>query len=536
MAGVPQATCTALAAVNGATDPAADAAYALLAANDLRNDIAQVPGSGPVRGVAVYNDRVYAFRDNAAGNAGLMYVASTSGWQPVSFGTEIQFSSSLGGSTPSAVGATIGNAAVPSKTATVLAVLTRTGIWGSNAVGTLIVTPNVGSFAQGDAIFVGAVQQAVCASAATPIGRNAGGRVETVVASFNSASGNRKLYGADGVNLAFEFDCQNYLPIRTGMPNDTPSHLMVHKFYLFLSFNGSVQFSGIANPYAWTVVLGAGEIAVGDTVTGFVPQGGSSSGSSLAIFTKGKTDVLYGSSPADFNLVASIYEQGYAAGTMQAVSNNTYGLTSRGIQALVTTLTYGDFDFASVSHNVTEFLRARQGLETCSTSLKAKNQYRLYFSDGYALQLGLDGDKVSGLMPLNYGRAVRCMTTANLSNGSEVTYFGSDDGYVYRDNVGTSYDGAPIEAWIRLPFNHSRSPQVRKRYRRAVIEVKATGYARMNVSYDLGYASPYVNPAAPRAPTTMRGAWPVSVRSRFRLDSSAPAPSAALADSSSACW
>ena len=113
------------------------------------------------------------------------------------------------------------------------------------------------------------------------------------------------------------------------------------------------------------------------------------------------------------------------------------------------------------------------GLEVSSVSLKGKNQYRLYFSDGTGLAVGLTGDKVSGIMPLNYGTAVRCITTDTLSSGTEVTYFGSDDGYVYRDNVGTSFDGQTIEAWIRPVFNHSKSPLVRKRYRRAVFEVSA---------------------------------------------------------------
>ncbi|MGK7534763.1 hypothetical protein, partial [Salmonella enterica] len=72
----------------------------------------------------------------------------------------------------------------------------------------------------------------------------------------------------DGVNKAFEFDGTNYIPIRTGMATDTPLHVIVHRFYLMLSFRGSVQVSAIGAPYSWTVVLGAAEIATGDDVTG----------------------------------------------------------------------------------------------------------------------------------------------------------------------------------------------------------------------------------------------------------------------------
>ncbi len=485
------------AQLQGTSSPSDDADYLLLAANDLRSDIQAVPGSGQVRGVWVYNDTVYAFRDNVGGTAGLMYKATSSGWQLVTFGTEIQFSSSTGGTTPIAAGATIGNAASPTKTATVVAVLTRSGTWGTDAVGTLIITPVTGSFSNADPIFVGATQKATATTAATAIARLPGGRMEFINANFTASTGNNKMYGVDGVNPAFEFDGTTYIPIRTGMATDTPSHLMFHKFYLWLSFRGSVQFSALTNPYAWTVVLGAGEISCGDDVTGFVPQGGNNAGSSMAIFTTRRTYVVYGSSSSDFRLVTSVFELGYSAFTMQPVSNNTFGITPRGIQSLVTTLTYGDFDYSSIAHEVLPFLVARRGLETTSTSLRAKDQYRVFFSDGYAIALGLTGDKITGAMPLNYGKPVRCITTTTLSSGKEVTFFGSDDGYVYQDITGTSFDGNAIEHWIRLPFNHSKSPNIRKRYRKAIVEAKATGYAQLSATYDLGYGNPDIQAAGP---------------------------------------
>lgn len=49
-----------------------------------RAAITAVPGSGPVRGVWVYNGKVYAWRDNALATAGVMWRASTTGWVQVS--------------------------------------------------------------------------------------------------------------------------------------------------------------------------------------------------------------------------------------------------------------------------------------------------------------------------------------------------------------------------------------------------------------------------------------------------------------------
>jgi hypothetical protein len=478
--------------LNGASTPSDDSDYALLAANDQRLNISAVPGSGQIRGVWVYKDVVYAFRDNAGGTAGNMYKATASGWQQITFGTELQFSGATG---QISAGNTI-TGATSGATATVTIAMLRSGTWTASGAGTLILSGVTGTFQNGENIQVGGVTKVVAASASTAITRQPGGRLEFSNYNFTGSTSTEKMYGADGVNLAFEFDGTNYVPIRTGMATDTPSHVIGYKNYLFLSFLGSVQFSGLGAPYSWTTVLGAGEIATGDTVTGFVPQGGTSSGSALAIFTAKRMHVLYGSSGSDFKLVTSNSDIGFSAYTMQIVGNNTFGMTARGIQAVLTTLTYGDFDYSSISHLIQPYITLKQGLEVASTTLRTKNQYRLYYSDGTALVVGLTGDKVNGILPLNYGsKVVRCICTATLSSGQEVTYFGSDDGYIYKDNVGTSFDGSTIEAWIRLAFNHEKSPRMRKRFRRAVFEGAVDYYAQVNITYDLGYGNPDVMPS-----------------------------------------
>lgn len=486
---------------NGASTPSDDSDYALLAANDQRLNISVVPGSGPIRGVWVYNDMVYAFRDNAGGTAGDMYKATASGWSKVAFGTELQFSGATG---QISAGNTI-TGATSGATATVTSAMLRSGTWTASGAGTLILSGVVGTFQNGENIQVGGVTKVVAASASTAIARQPGGRLEFSNYNFTGSTSTEKMYGADGVNLAFEFDGTNYVPIRTGMTADTPSHVIGYRNYLILSFLGSAQLSGVGAPYSWTPVLGAAEIATGDPITGFVPLGGSSSGSALGIFTSRRMHVLYGSSSSDFKLVTSNWDIGFSAYTMQIVGNDTFGITARGIQRTLTTLTYGDFDYASVSHLIQPLISRKQGTEIASTTLRTKNQYRVYFSDGTCLVVGLTGDKVSGILPLDYRKVVRCICTATLSSGTEVTYFGSDDGYVYKDNVGTSFDGNTITAWLRLAFNHEKSPRLRKRFRRAVFEGAVDYYAQINVTYDLGYGNQDVQPSALTTDISMAG-------------------------------
>lgn len=488
VSATPQATTTSAAAIEGASSASDHADYHLLAADDRRADILAVPGSGPIRGIFVYNDIVHAFRDNVGATAGNLYKQSAGGWVQVTFGREIQFTGATGeifaGNT--VTGATSG------ATATVVRALLRTGTWTAAGVGSLVLSGVTGAFVNGENLQVGGITKAVSSGADTVITRLPGGRVEAELANFAGSAATKRIYGADGVNLAFEFDGTNYVPIRTGMTSDAPSHIAAHKNCLWLTFGASLQKSGVNQPYSWTVVTGAGEFGMGDTITGIKSLKGNDAGASLLVSVAGTYSILYGSSSSDFNLVPSGSDLGFEAWTIQSVGNDVFGLTTRGIQSLVATQNYGSFDYAAISTLVQPYLAEKVGMQLASVSLKTKNQYRLFFSDDTALVVGLTGGKISGIMPLDYGMPVRCMCNANLSTGIEVTYFGSDNGYVYKDNTGTSFDGAVIEAWIRPAFNNLQTPQQRKSYLRANFELECDGYSEVNVSYDLGYGNPDV--------------------------------------------
>jgi len=502
VSGVTQAVSTSAASPNSAADNANHVAWRLLAADDRRADITTVPGSGDIRGVFVFGDVVYAFRDNVGGTAGNLYKQTAGGWSQVTFGREIQFTAGAGEITAgqTVTGATSGASAVAVR------VLLRTGAWSGTGVGTIVFATVTGAFQNGENLQVGGVTKAVANGADSAITRAAAGRVETVLANYSGSAATKRIYGADGVNLAFEFDGTTYVPIRTGMTTDTPGHIETHKNCLWLTFGASLQKSGVNAPYSWTVVTGAAELAMGDTITGIRSVKGNDGGAAMLVSVTSTYSVLYGSSTSDFNLVPSGSDLGFEASTIQPVGNDVFGLTAQGIQSLVATQAYGSFDYAAVSTLVQPYLSDRAGLQTASVSLKSKNQYRLFFSDNSVLVVGLTGGKISGSLTLDYGKQVKCICNARLSTGDEVTYFGSTDGYVYKDNVGTSFDGAVIEAWIRPVFNNLQSPLVRKTFLRAVFEVESEGYSRVNATYDLGYGSADVSAAATQDDQTILGA------------------------------
>ena len=496
--GNPGAVGTIGAVASGAAaTPALHADYTNLAADLQRLQIAAITGSGPIRGIWHYGGFWWAFRDNVGATAGNMWKATASGWTQVTFPFEFTFTT---GTSAPTVGQTI-RGATSGALGVVKAVLLRTGTWGGTGVGSIVYTVTSGTFSSGEVVKDNALAVTYCttSSAGAQVTRAAGGAISSnrmpgaldfCNANFTGSTATKRMYGADGVNLAFEFDGTTYVPIRTGMTVDKPTHVIAHRSHLYLSFLGSVQYSALGNPYAWTVVLGAGEIATGEYVTGFQVQSGGADNAALGIFTEGVTNILYGVPGAsNFQMVPSTDDIGAFPFCFQSIGNDSMLLSNRGIQRLKTTLNFGNFEYASVSHLVQPLMTQKRGLQTCSTTLKTRNQFRVFFNDNTAVTVGLTGDKVSGIAPLDYEIPVRCVHTAETADGAEVTMFGSDDGYVYQDNSGTSFDGDPITAWIRLPFNNLKGPRVRKRYRAAVLELVAESYSEIDVTYDLGYGT-----------------------------------------------
>jgi len=484
VSGVSQGTVTALGGAVGATAQVA-AQYLNLAADLYRADIGPVPGSGPVRGVAYYNGTVYAWRDNAGATALVMHKSSASGWQAVSLGVELSFGTGTGAilAGQTVTGQTSGASGVVTR------VVVQSGDWPtSNAQGRLIFASVTGTFQAGENLRVGGVTKAIGSGAQSAITLQPGGRVETVIANFGGAANSTRLYGCDGQNRAFEFDGTVYVPLATGMAVDEPSHIAFHKQYLFLSFGSSVQFCALGNPYSWTPILGAGEIALIDNVTAFLVQPGDQSTGAMAIYSDNNTFILYGSSADNFSLVSYNIGTGGKAFTAQNIAQS-YVFDDRGVISLQASLNYGNFDTSAITLNIRPFVQQRRTLATASGVNREKSQYRLFFSDGYGLYLTFVNGKMMGSMPVEFPNPVLCMTEGEKPDGSETAFFGSSNGYVYRLDAGTSFDGAEISANLVLVFNSIGSPRLLKRFRRASLEITGTSYAEFAFSYDLGYGS-----------------------------------------------
>jgi hypothetical protein len=462
------------------SDQALAATHQLAAYLILRADIGPVPGSGPVRGGFTYNGNVYAWRNNAGGTACVLHRAGVTGWQPIAMSYEVSFTAGSG--VAPAEGAIVTQGGV---TAVVRRVLIRTGTLGAGtAAGRLVIdAPAGGNFV------AGAFTAGFSATASGPAAQSTmlpGGRFEH---DIGNAGRGVRVYGCDGVNRGFEFDGTRIIPITTGNTNDQPTHVRVHKNHLFYSFASSAQFSGIGEPYTWTILSGAGELAVDRNITGFLTLPGNSQTAALGVFTEESVHVLYGTSASDWQLIGTAPGVGSKAYAAQALTT-TYIYDDLGIVALNAVQEYGNFAPSSLTVNLRSFVQQRKTLVSDSLVNHEKCQYRVFYSDGFALYMTIVNGKLLGAMPVQFPNPVVATWAGPTENGSEISYFGSTDGYVYRNDIGTSFDGQEIDYYFDLAYASQGNVRMSKRYRRAVLELQGDGYAEFRVGYALSYSDP----------------------------------------------
>lgn len=460
------------------------AQYLNAAADIYRADILVVPGSGNVLGFVVLNEVGYAFRANSGGTAVDIYKTSAGGWVNVPFFKLVNFSA--GAVTTPLDGETLTQGGV---TATVKRVMTRSALlWtGSAAGGFVITTPSGGNFAAGAATLSGGatvtlsgVETAITLAPGTT-------RFEFDRGNFSGQAATRRAYGCDGINKAFEFDGEVLAPITSGFSPDAPSHIAVHGDYLFLFMAASGVYSGPGTPFAYLAVNGGGEIACGDNVTGAISMPGAQNTATLGVFMAESTAILYGKSNADFNLQKFETGIGAIAGSLQNLFQ-TFAFDKQGVVTLQTSLNFGNFTQSPLTAKITTFIKQQRGRLTCSARLSEKGQYRAFFSDGFGLWLTSLGSTYLGAAIVQFPDPVLCCDTATM-DGDEVSYFGSDNGYVYQLERGTSFDGEDLDASIVPAWDAQKNPRLLKQYRAASVEIVGEAYCSFMFGYSLAYGS-----------------------------------------------
>jgi hypothetical protein len=260
--------------------------WKLAAETEYRDDIVQVPGVNPIRGVWQSRANVYVIRDNAGETAGIIHKATSSGWDD----TDLEYVHTVRFDAGTAA-FTVGERAHrrherrdrhdpphhpvrrdPSPAAT--------------PFGYIALTSVTGTFSDNETITDAATGSATANGASSQFALSVGGRYDFITYNFLAGADTYRVYACNGIDPAFEIDENDVvtpilLDLTFGDSPDENNPYLVEEFdgALWLMFpGGSLQKSITGDPLTFNGFLGAAEFGLGDEGTGLINSAGKRAG------------------------------------------------------------------------------------------------------------------------------------------------------------------------------------------------------------------------------------------------------------------
>lgn len=304
--------------------------------------------------------------------------------------------------------------------------------------------------------------------------------------NFLALEDSQAMFWVDQFNKARSYDGTTVTLIsNTGMdPLDVPINIIAHNFYLFLVYpGGSLQHSTLGDPTDWTT--SPGEIGTGGEITNI--QTGVNS--CLVILMEEGISILQGLIASEFTLNVFSRSSGAYHKTAQRLLGTIYFVDDRGLTTLEATDAYGDYAANSISQKFKETLKNKLGILKTSTVSRDLNQYRLYFSDRTQIFVTFEGKELLGATFIEYNKTVDVLGAGEDAVGADKNIFasGEDEGFVYRIDSGTSFDGEQMTCRLSTAYYHYGRPRQQKSFKRATFEIFASGTQEFNVKAEYDY-------------------------------------------------
>ena len=324
-------------------------------------------------------------------------------------------------------------------------------------------------------------------------------RFQTISANYFLNDDWDTIYGCHGLGPAFSYDDRYFRKIYTAYTPelDKPSHIASYRNYLALGYSsGNVLLSRYGDsgpePENFDPIQGAREFSFVDGVTGLKELADTS----LGVFCRQSINrIVLNTTATDsaslFYTAVISPNTGAIEYTVTSFGNLTLLCDQYGIRSVEQTDVYGDFVGRPVSYPVSPWLRPRLSAKKYWSDSKiaqkplfahacrAKNQYRVWFDDGYVLTMNMNTTEEAPKFMLSryafdWGTSTVpltpiCDTAVLDKEGTERLFVGhwnrasTSDGYennpalfkyCYELERGWSFDGQdfPVRITINLSF------------------------------------------------------------------------------------
>jgi hypothetical protein len=234
---------------------------------------------------------------------------------------------------------------------------------------------------------------------------------------------------------------------------------------------------------------GAGSIKVDDTITGIKVFRDN-----LFVFCENRIFKLAGSSVTNFTMTDITRDIGCINGdTIQEFAGDLIFLGPDGLRTIAGTARIGDVELGTISSNVQPIFNDNisNASEFDSVVIPDKTQYRIFFTKGNVAE-----NQTKGITCVLKGqkfefaelRGIRPSCTDHFVDEGDVTVLhGSyQSGYIYRQEIGNTFDGTSIFAKYRSPDLTFNDPGIRKHMQKVIVNYKpeAAIDADLFVRYD----------------------------------------------------
>lgn len=341
-------------------------------------------------------------------------------------------------------------------------------------------------------------------------------RAQHIKANFFIDESKEAVYGVTGAGPAYTYDGKYFRKIHAPVPleKDTPRHIAEHESHLVLAYpSGSILISAVGQPSNLSGLDGAVEFGFGDPITDLVPL----TGSALGVLCRKSSNALVGNIAENFT-TQTISETSGAIEYSAVIMDQPIYADFRGISSIANTNQYGDFSAGRLSQRVTKLVQGRtqniSGISidlqdiVCAIPVRNKNQYRLYFNDGFILTMTMFGaqDETPVFTVQKYGidedtilsPTTKYVPTASIStvfdNGAELIMIGTASGDIYVVDEGTGILTANgIENYYAAltfnPFNGGE-PHTNLKFNEILIHGQTSGGQELVTAAGVNYLIP----------------------------------------------
>lgn len=321
----------------------------------------------------------------------------------------------------------------------------------------------------------------------------------TKVRMLSYALAAQSIYITDGVNPAAKWDGTTYTQINgTGAPSN-PSMAAYFTGIMALAGYGNGTQLSLSAPLSDTDFSGADgavEIEVGDTITGL-----KTFRDTLYIFCLNSIWQLTGTDSTTYVFDAVTKGIGcLGQDTILEIGGDLIYLAPDGFRSLAATFRIGDLQLGLLSRkihpilNTQDFLQGNSLNSYSAVHIAAKNQYRCWSYDSAittAETFGVIGRRIDDPVNVVYewgtllGINPYCAHSQYVNEQEVVVIGDPSNGYVYRLESGSSFDGTPIQAIYRTPDLTFSDATMRKVMQKITLYTQATGAIDISLQVEL---------------------------------------------------